>query len=618
MQFINNNLKKNNIIILFFSLLIVSVKWIYSFYLYDEDIFLRIIQDTGDNAYYPLIKSFSDLNLNPGYSEKYSNLSFVSFPFLSLITNSFFLKFFNGYSFILLELICIFLFFKIFLHIFFELGVDSNRALLFILITFSLIKILHTMALFNINIIEIIKLNFASFYSLRFPRPIITNLFLYAFIYYLIKFYKSETNDFNYLIILSILMGLSLNSFFYHAVNEFFFLLIVFFFKFKFNFIRIALINYKKIIISIIIGLIFLSIFIYQINFSEVDFSERLGIFDVDTNQKIILMEYFKDFVLKKEFIILFVINTLIFIYLNNSVLKIFYIIFIGSLISSAFVFLTFNQGVDYYHFINLIVIFSLLHFIFFLFFIFDQICRFIFNQKKYLYFNNILIILILSFIILFDLNNYNNSQNNKVVRLNKNELINYIKKNNLFENKKLEIFTFNKDISIWLILNDFRNFSILPVSLWTSKTNNNLEKELYSTANFFNLDLQQFNELIKNELKSWRYKNDFIYNFFGRKYLANNFTHYDDDFLDYSNNEAEFIKKNNMLIAHQVIIPKSEINRLESNFLMSNNKITPDIVIVDTKEFKIFSNIPSSYCLIFENETFKIYISNNLKDYCN
>ena len=618
MQFINNNLKKNNIIILFFSLLIVSVKWICSFYLYDEDIFLRIIQDTSDNAYYPLIKSFSDLNLNPGYSEKYGNLSFVSFPFLSLITNSFFFKFFNGYSFILLELICIFLFFKIFLHIFLELGVDSNRALLFILITFSLIKILHTMTLFNINIIEIVKLNFASFYSLRFPRPIITNLFLYAFIYYLIKFYKSEKNEFNYLIILSILMGLSLNSFFYHAVNEFFFLLIVFFLKFRLNFINITIINYKKIIISIIIGLTFLSIFLYQINFSEVDFSERLGIFNVDSNQKIILIKYLKDFVLKKEFIILFIINTLIFIYLNNSVLKIFYIAFIGSLISSAFVFLTFNKGVDYYHFINLIVIFSLLHFIVFLFFIFDQICRFIFNQKKYLFFNNILIILTLSFIILFDFNNYNNSQINKVVRFNKNELIDYIKKNDLFENKKLEIFTLNNDISIWLILNDFRNFSILPVSLWTSKTNNHLEKELYSTANFFSLDLQKFNKLIKNEIKLWRYKNDFIYNFFGRKYLANNFTHYDDDFLDYSDHEVEFIKKNNMLIAHQVIIPKSEINRLESNFLISNNKITPDIVIVDTKEFSIFSTIPSSYCLIFKNETFKIYISNNLKDYCN
>ena len=202
-------------------MLIVSVKWIYSFYLYDEDIFLRIIQDTGDNAYYPLIKSFSDLNfrlLRKIWQFKLCIISFFKFNY-----EFFFFKFFNGYSFILLELICIFLFFKIFLHIFLELGVDSNRALLFILITFSLIKILHTMTLFNINIIEIIKLNFASFYSLRFPRPIITNLFLYAFIYYLIKFYKSEKNEFNYLIILSILMGLSLNSFFYHAVMNFFF-----------------------------------------------------------------------------------------------------------------------------------------------------------------------------------------------------------------------------------------------------------------------------------------------------------------------------------------------------------------------------------------------------------
>ena len=116
----------------------------------------------------------------------------------------------------------------------------------YLYLSLSLIKILHTMTLFNINIIEIVKLNFASFYSLRFPRPIITNLFLYAFIYYLIKFYKSEKNEFNYLIILSILMGLSLNSFFYHAVNEFFSSNSFFFLKFELNFINIIIINYKK------------------------------------------------------------------------------------------------------------------------------------------------------------------------------------------------------------------------------------------------------------------------------------------------------------------------------------------------------------------------------------
>lgn len=618
MEFTNNKFKKNNIILLFISLLIISIKWIYSFYLYDEDILLRIIHDTGDNAYYPLIKSFSDFNLSPGYSEKYNNLSFVSFPLLGLFTNSIFLKFFGGYSFILLELICIFLFLKIFLHIFINLGIDRNRALLSILILFSLIKILHTISFLNVTIIEIIKLNFESFYSLRFPRPILTNLFLYAFIYYLIKFYKSERNNFNYLIILSILMGISLNSFFYHAVNEFFFVLLVFFYKYKFNFITVILNNYKKIIISIIIGLSFLSIFLLQVNFSEVDFSERLGIFNVDQNQKIILMKYLIDFVLKKEFIILFVINTLIFFYIKNDVLKIFYIVFIGSLISVPFIFLSFNKGVDYYHFINLIIIFSLLHLILFIFLIFDKIVRFIFNQKKYSFINNVLIILILSFIIFYDLNNYSNAQNKQNVRYNKSELINFIKKNDLFDNKELEIFTLNNDLSIWLIMNNFKEFSILPVSLWTSKKNINLENELYSTANFFNLDVLKFNQLIENKLKTWRYKNNFIYNFFGRRYLANNFTHYNNDFSDYSNLEAKFIKKNNMLIAHQIIIPKSELNRLENNFIISQNKITPDIIIVDTKKFNIFSNVPSSYCLIFHNETFKIHISDNLKDYCN
>ena len=42
-----------------------------------------------------------------------------------------------------------------------------------------------------------------------------------------------------------------------------------------------------------------------------------------------------------------------------------------------------------------------------------------------------------------------------------------------------------------------------------------------------------QFNNLIKNQFKTWRYKNDFVYNFFGRKYLANNFTHYNQNLND-------------------------------------------------------------------------------------
>ena len=75
----------------------------------------------------------------------------------------------------------------------------------------------------------------------------------------------------------------------------------------------------------------------------------------------------------------------------------------------------------------------------------------------------------------------------------------------------------------------------------------------------------------IENKFKTWRYKNDFIYSFFGRKYLANNFTHYNNDLTGYSKEEKIYIKKNNLLIAHQVILPKAEIERLKTklNILM-------------------------------------------------
>ena len=166
--------------------------------------------------------------------------------------------------------------------------------------------------------------------------------------------------------------------------------------------------------------------------------------------------------------------------------------------------------------------------------------------------------------------------------------------------------------------MSNFKNFSILPEFLWVSKTNDSIEKELYATSKFFDLSPTEFNELIKNEEKGWRYKNKFVYFLFGRKYLANSFTHYNDDFSDYTKNEEKFIKKNNLLIAHQIIMPKPEIDRHINNFLSTNKKITPDIVIVEKEEFNAFSKVPNTYCLIFENEKFVIHISDNLKKFYN
>ncbi len=612
MQFKINNFKINNITLLLLSLIIISFKWVYSFTLYDEDIILRIIHDTGDNAYYPLIKSFSDLNFNPGFADRYNDLKLISFPVLSLAINSIFFKLFSGYSFIILELICVFLFLIIFFNILIELGVTDIKALFFSLIIFSINKFLNILSFLDLNSIEIIKYNFDSFYSLRFPRPILTNLFLYAFIYFLIRFYKSEKNSLNYLILLSLIMGLSLNFFFYHAINEFFLIIIVFFYKFKNDFLKVIIKNYKIFFLSIIIGLIFLAIFILQINLSEEDYSERLGIFKIENNQKLVLLSYFQNFIIKKEFIILFFINTIIFYFTKNNVLKIFYLVFLSSLISTIFVFLTFNKGIDYYHFINFIVIHSLLNLVLFIILLLNKLNFFTHNNNIKSLFNLILIVSVIVFIGNYEIKNYQNKEkNNKLNRSNHSEVINFIKKNDLYKNKNLEIFNLNYELSVWFILHDFKNFSILPVSFWTSKKNSNLENELNSTSNFFEINLEEFNNLIKNQHKTWRFKNDFVYNFFGRKYLANNFTHYNQNLSDYTAEEKTYILKNNLLIAHQVIIPKSEIKRLKRQFLFSEDKINPDIILIDKNSKYPFKNVPDTYSLIFENKKFELYFLN-------
>ena len=114
MENTNKIFKKDYIIILFLSFLIVFFKWVYSFSFYHEDIALRIINDTGDNAYYPLIKSFSEFIFNPSFSVHYNDLKIVSFPILSLIINALFYKVFGDYSFIILEFISVYLFVLIF------------------------------------------------------------------------------------------------------------------------------------------------------------------------------------------------------------------------------------------------------------------------------------------------------------------------------------------------------------------------------------------------------------------------------------------------------------------------------------------------------------------------
>jgi len=411
-------------------------------------------------------------------------------------------------------------------------------------------------------------------------------------------------------------MGITINVFFYLFFIEFFLLIIVFFFKFKKIFFEIIKKNFKHLFASLIIFLFFVLIFQLQIFYSEPDYIERLGVFYLNTNQKIILFEYLFKFFFGKNFIFLFALNTVFFFMIKNKPIKIFFFLFLSSILSPIFFFFIFNKGVDYYHFFNWTVIAG---------FLFPTICFLYLIDLKFFQKYNfrilskfILIFMLLYFNISNGLKYQNSAIQQTLVRSNLSDVTNFINNNKFLEDKNLEILNSNIKLSNWFLLNDYKNFSLIPTFFWTPKKNETLENELISSLKFLRLSKNDFYDLIKNKRQSWRFKNNFVYNYFGRNYLANSLVTFNNNKEDFEDIEKKFIESNNLIITHQVIIPKAEFLRLLNKFDNMNTEINPDIVILDKNGFiKITELENNNYCNIFDNKLFIIYISKKLKGQC-
>ena len=264
-----NHLKKNRIslTILLLSLLLILPKWILSFTFFDENITLRIINDTSDTLYYPLINSFSDFNLSNSYDDNKNNLKLISYPLIGLAINSFFFKLIGVYSFIFLEIICTSLFLWIFYNIFLELNFSNLSSLVLPVFFFILPSVLRDLALLDIEALRLLSLNFTSFYSTRFPRPIISNLFFFGFIFFTIRFHKDNINSIKNTFIITILVGFTINLFFYLFFIEFFLLIIILFIKFKTKLLNFLYDNFRHFLYCLLILLLFFCIFQIQIFF---------------------------------------------------------------------------------------------------------------------------------------------------------------------------------------------------------------------------------------------------------------------------------------------------------------------------------------------------------------
>ena len=614
--FVNHQKKSFFLSALLLAILLVSLKWILSYIYFDEDIVLRIINDSTDGSYYPIINSFSDFNLSPSYSEVILDLKVISFPILALFVNLFFFKIIGSYSFIFLEIICTAFFILIFNNILQKLSFSFFFTIICSIFLFILPTFLIDLSFLGIKTLDLLAANLQQFYSMRFPRPIISNLFFFAFIYFVIDFFLKKEDYFKSFYFFSILMGITINVFFYLFFIEFFLLIIVFFFKFKIIFFEIILKNFKHLFASLIIFLFFVIIFQLQIFYSEPDYIERLGVFYLNTNQKIILFEYLIKFLFGKNFIFLFTLNTAFFFMIKNKPIRIFYFLFLSSILSPIFFFFIFNKGVDYYHFFNWVVIAG---------FLFPTICfLYLIDLKFFQKYNlkNLSKFLLIFMLLYFNISNGLKYQNSAIqqtlVRSNLSDVTNFINNNKFLEDKNLEVLNLNIKLSNWFLLNDYKNFSLIPIFFWTPKKTETLENELISSLKFLKLSKNDFYDLIKNKRQSWRFKNNFVYNYFGRNYLANSLVTFNKNKDDFEDIEKKYIKSNNLIITHQVIIPKAEFLRLLNKFDNMNTEINPDIVILDKNGFiKITELENNDYCQIFDNKLFIIYISKKLKSQC-
>ena len=194
MEIVKSNKKISFYIFLLTAVFLITLKWIFSYLYFDDDITLRIINDTSDTAYYPIINAFSNFDFSPSYSDNIKDLDLISFPLISLLINSIFFKIFGSYSFIILEFICVNLFLIIFYKIFLKFNFPIYFALTSAVFLFVVPSLLHELSFLNVEAFSLLILNLDHFYSLRFPRPIITNLFFFSFVLLALNFYIDKKN----------------------------------------------------------------------------------------------------------------------------------------------------------------------------------------------------------------------------------------------------------------------------------------------------------------------------------------------------------------------------------------------------------------------------------------
>ena len=609
--------RKNILFFALISFLFFSSRWFPSYFLFSETASVKIILESIIDGYYyfPLVKYLSIFDFNNSFSPNHMDLGNLMLPFYSVFVHSFFYKFLGSFSFILIEFLSIFIFFIIIFSLF-KRFYSQEISILFSIIIFSIPIIISVLPISEITSFKIIKNNI---FSLRFPRPLITSLYLFFFIYLIASFEKKEFINKKNFSILGIIFALTLSSFYY-----FFFLQIVItslylLYRYKSSILKKLLINWNSILILIFTFLIFSIPLIINILSYENDYSQRLGIININFEQKIILIKYFFTRYLKAEFLAILITSSVYIFYINNKkiqnykLINLFYLFFISSAITPIFFILITTKTGILFHFSNTIIIFAFLLVLVILFNLFDKISQKLFNNKII---TTLSVLLIITSISLNIYKTSNTTEDKIKERLEFNKISELILQNHILTESTL--MTFDNRFMVWSVLNDIK-FLNLTNFIMTPKKDRMIEDDLIKSLKFLGLNSSEFDSFIANQKTSWRYINYDMNTFFFYKYIANPVKTYNNS-KDFDPDVYDYIMNSSPINFEQSIIPNYELERLSKKFtlLSLENFNYPNIIIINKKLKFIEKGIEiQNYCKVFDKDFFVLLFQKSEKINC-
>lgn len=605
-------MKKNYYLYLWFiALFTLSIKWVLPILDKETNLNSLVLFNLEDTQYFPIVYSIAEFNFSPTYLNNIES-KIIGFPILGAFIHAIFFKFIGVYSFIFLEyifqIIFLIILFKVILNIF-EDYKKSFYFLIYLLLANSLLGVFSIYLDSNIfkNLHHLFDMNFGT----RYPRPLITGILIFLALYLILDFKKQLFKSFEntYVIKISIVLGLLLNTFFYYFVIFSFLLSIIFLTNINKNiFSKILL---KRLSLFVLIFLIFVIPFVLQNIYSEPDYSIRIGLIEISNEKRFFSLTYLLKKLLSLEFFPFLLVACLSFYYSNNYLrkytekLNIFFYLIISSILSTITFISLSPVIISIYHFVD-IILFSLV--LYFSLILFAATYEFINTTKFFNIFfsQKAMIIFIFIFLMLDGLYAASNFKEKKELIKEAAMLENFLVDKNI-KNTNLKLFSNDRIASNLWLLNNNSNL-LISDGFTNSLKNSQIEYNYINNLKHFGFSEKKFKNFIS--LGKSEIRNPFFLRLYNYRYQANslytysNIKHYTADLQNIIINTSPFRVQNQ-------IIPEDEKKRLLDLFTSHSvdSDLTADYIVINYSSIsEHFEVLNKEYTEIFSTKNYKIY----------